>query len=88
MDNGGEFLGEDLKKWFDKKGIAHELSPPMIPQCNGIAERTNRTIVETARTLMAESKLDLRFWGEAVNASVYIRNREMSRVHERTPYKI
>lgn len=54
----------------------------------GIAEKANRTIIETTRTLLIDTKLNLRFWGEAVNTAVYIHNRVKSRVHERTPCKI
>ncbi|KOC58654.1 Copia protein, partial [Habropoda laboriosa] len=69
-------------------GIVHELSPPMTLQCNGIAERGNRTIIETIRTMLADSKLSLRFWGEAANAAAYTRNRIKSRVHGKTPYEV
>ncbi|CAK9809372.1 Retrovirus-related Pol polyprotein from transposon TNT 1-94 [Anthophora plagiata] len=41
-DNGGEFIGNDLKEWLKRKGIKHELSPARTPQCNGVAERGNR----------------------------------------------
>lgn len=34
------------------------------------------------------SKLNLRFWAEAVNTTVYIHNRVKSRVHKRTFYEI
>ena len=35
--------------------------------------------------MLADSKLNLEFWGKATNTVVYIRNR---RVHEKTPYEI
>ena len=35
----------------------------------------NRTIVESARCMLAESKLPKTFWGEAVSTAVYLRNR-------------
>ena len=60
----------------------------MTPECNGIAERANRTIIKTSRTMLADSKLNLEFWGKATNTVVYIRNRVKSRVHEKTPYEI
>ena len=60
-----------MENWLEEKGIVHELSPPMIPQCNGVAERCNRTIIETVRTILADARLDLRFWGEAVNIAIY-----------------
>ncbi|GJW12050.1 putative ribonuclease H-like domain-containing protein [Tanacetum coccineum] len=35
------------------------------PQQNGVAERRNRTLIEAARTMLAESKLPTTFWAEA-----------------------
>lgn len=54
-DNGGEFIGTDLEEWFKKKGIKHEFSPARTPQCNGVVERANKTIIEMTRTMMADS---------------------------------
>ncbi|XP_017762581.1 PREDICTED: acidic leucine-rich nuclear phosphoprotein 32 family member A-like [Eufriesea mexicana] len=31
-DNDEEYLGKELKNWFDLKGIIHELSPPVTPE--------------------------------------------------------
>ncbi|KOX67450.1 Copia protein, partial [Melipona quadrifasciata] len=69
-------------------GIVLELSRPVTPQCNRIAERTNRTIIETTRTMLSDADLNLKFWGEAANTGVYIRNIVKCRVHEKTPYEI
>lgn len=41
-----------------KQGIEHQLTVRYTPQQNGVAERTNRTIVETARCLIQEAKLN------------------------------
>ena len=43
----------------------------MTPESNRIAERANRTIIETSRTMLADSKLNLEFWGEAANTAAY-----------------
>nr|GEY41457.1 hypothetical protein [Tanacetum cinerariifolium] len=43
------------------KGIKRECSVPMTPQQNGIAERKNRTLIEAARTLLADSLLSIPF---------------------------
>ncbi|KAG5885305.1 hypothetical protein JTB14_002862 [Gonioctena quinquepunctata] len=38
---------------------------------NGVAERLDRTPMETARSILFQSKLDESFWAEAVNTAAY-----------------
>nr|GEX84375.1 hypothetical protein [Tanacetum cinerariifolium] len=45
----------------DKEGIKREFSVPRTPQQNGIAERKNRTFIEAARTMLADSLLHIHF---------------------------
>nr|GFA40399.1 hypothetical protein [Tanacetum cinerariifolium] len=49
-----------------KTGIKREFSVPRTPQQNAIAEKKNRTLIEAARTLLADSLLPIPFWAEAV----------------------
>ncbi|WMV25609.1 hypothetical protein MTR67_018994 [Solanum verrucosum] len=57
------------------QGIIHQTSCPYTPQQNGVAERKNRHLIETVRTLLIESHVPLRFWGDAVLSSCYLINR-------------
>nr|GEV89112.1 hypothetical protein [Tanacetum cinerariifolium] len=66
-DNGTEFKNADLNQLCGLKGIKREFSVPRTPQQNGIAERKNRTLIEAARTLLADSLLPISFWAEANN---------------------
>ncbi|GKD15333.1 putative ribonuclease H-like domain-containing protein, partial [Tanacetum coccineum] len=43
---------------------------------NGVAERMNRTLIEAARTMPANSLLPTTFWAEAVSTACYIFNRK------------
>ncbi|GKC12389.1 uncharacterized mitochondrial protein-like protein, partial [Tanacetum coccineum] len=52
------------------------------PQQNRVAERRNRTLIEAAKTMLADSKLPTTFWVEAVNTACYVQNRVFS---ESTP---
>nr|GFB04754.1 hypothetical protein [Tanacetum cinerariifolium] len=74
-DNGTEFKNFDLNQLYGLKGIKREFSVPRTPQQNGIAERKNRTLIEAARTLLADSLLPIPFWAEAVNTACYVQNR-------------
>ncbi|KAL8116542.1 hypothetical protein AgCh_022894 [Apium graveolens] len=53
-DHGGEFE-KDFITFCKSRGITHEFSAPRTPQQNGVVERKNRTLQETARTLLHEN---------------------------------
>ncbi|KAI3685741.1 hypothetical protein L6452_34999 [Arctium lappa] len=61
-DNGTEFKNLDLNTFCEEKGIERQYSAPRTPQQNGVAERRNRTLIEAARSLLADSKLPITFW--------------------------
>nr|GEV45506.1 retrovirus-related Pol polyprotein from transposon TNT 1-94 [Tanacetum cinerariifolium] len=72
-DNGTEFKNQDLNQLCGMKGIKMEFSVARTPQQNGIAERKNRTLIEAARTMLADSLLPIPFWAEAVNTACFMR---------------
>ncbi|GJS73152.1 putative ribonuclease H-like domain-containing protein [Tanacetum coccineum] len=77
-----ELLGE-------RKGIKREYSIARTPQQNGVAERKNRTLIEAARTMLADSKLPTTFWAEAVSTACYVQNRVLIvKPHNKTPYEL
>nr|GEV05772.1 hypothetical protein [Tanacetum cinerariifolium] len=57
------------------KGILRKFSIARTSQQNRVAERRNRTLIEDARTMLADSKLPTTFWAEAVNTACYVQNR-------------
>nr|GEW53035.1 putative ribonuclease H-like domain-containing protein [Tanacetum cinerariifolium] len=68
-DNGTEFKNALLIELCGSKGIKREYSNARTPQQTGVAERKNRTLIEAARTMLANSKLPNIFWTEAKRAS-------------------
>nr|GEZ89908.1 ribonuclease H-like domain-containing protein [Tanacetum cinerariifolium] len=54
------------------KGIKREFSVPRTPQQNGITEKKNRTLIEAAKTLLADLLLPIPFRAEAVNTACYV----------------
>ena len=87
-DNGGEYQSNAFKKYCSDKGIHQQFTNPHCPQQNGVSERFNRTIVESARSMIFHAKLPLKFWAEAVNTVVYLRNRSPSSyLNGRTPFE-
>ncbi|CAI7771268.1 unnamed protein product [Closterium sp. NIES-53] len=69
-DRGGEFLSKEFGLWLKKNGIRYSLTMPYSSAMNGIAERANRTITETARGLLIEAGLPDYFWPDAVRSAV------------------
>nr|GEV13946.1 hypothetical protein [Tanacetum cinerariifolium] len=69
---GGNLNGGKIsRKVLWDEGEQKEFSVPKTPQQNGIAERKNRTLIEAARTMLADSLLPISFWVKAVNTACY-----------------
>ncbi|GKD12438.1 putative ribonuclease H-like domain-containing protein [Tanacetum coccineum] len=85
-DNGTEFKNKVVDELCRKKGIKREYSVARTPQQNGVAERKNRTLIEAAKTMLADSKLPTTFWAEAVSTACYVQNRSLiALAHNKTP---
>jgi hypothetical protein len=71
-DNGGEYT--PVQQYAEQKGIRVTRAAPYTPQSNGIAERTNRTLVEAVRTTLKQSGLAKEFWAESLANAVTVQN--------------
>ncbi|GKA14141.1 ribonuclease H-like domain-containing protein, partial [Tanacetum coccineum] len=60
-DNGTEFKNKVMNQFCEMMGIKKEFSVARTPQENRVAERKNRTLMDTARTMLADSKLPTTF---------------------------
>ncbi|GJY39578.1 putative ribonuclease H-like domain-containing protein [Tanacetum coccineum] len=88
-DNETEFKNRIMNQFCEMKGIKREFSVARTPQQNRVAERKNRTLIEAARTMLADSKLPTTFWAEAVNTACYVQNRVLViKPHNKTPYEL
>ncbi|GKA93083.1 retrovirus-related pol polyprotein from transposon TNT 1-94 [Tanacetum coccineum] len=87
-NNGTEFKNRVMNQFCEMKGIKREFSIARTPQQNGVAERKIRTLIEAARTILANSKLPTTFWAEVVNTACYVQNRVLViKPHNKTPYE-
>nr|GEX77769.1 uncharacterized mitochondrial protein AtMg00810-like [Tanacetum cinerariifolium] len=67
-------------------GIKREFNNARTPQQNRVAERRNRTLIETARTMLADAKLPVTFWAK-VNTACYVQNRVLvNKSQNKTPF--
>lgn len=88
-DCGKEFCNKDVKKFLLSKGIKHGLTTPRAPEQNGYIERQNRTIVESAKSMLHARKLPLYLWAEATAVAVYVKNRTATNtLNGKTPYEM
>nr|GEU67528.1 putative ribonuclease H-like domain-containing protein [Tanacetum cinerariifolium] len=88
-DNGTKFKNREMNQFCEMEGILRQFSVAKTPQQNGVSERRNRTIIEAARTMLADSKLPITFWAEAVNTACYVQNRVLVvKPYNKTPYEL
>uniref|UniRef100_A0A2N9HW24 Integrase catalytic domain-containing protein n=1 Tax=Fagus sylvatica TaxID=28930 RepID=A0A2N9HW24_FAGSY len=74
-NNGIKYRECDFLKFCEEHGIKRHFTVQKTHQQNGVAERLNRTITETARCLRLNAELPKIFWAEAVSKTCYIINR-------------
>ncbi|GKB07248.1 ribonuclease H-like domain-containing protein [Tanacetum coccineum] len=88
-DNGTEFKNREMNQFCEMKGILRQFSVARTPQQNGVSKRRNMTLIEAARTMLADSKLPTTFWAEVVNTACYVQNRVLVvKPHNKTPYEL
>ena len=68
--------------------IVSQLTPPGTPQCNGVSEHRNRTLLDMVQSMMSLTNLQLPFWGYALEAVAFMLNRAPSKSVETTPYEL
>ena len=88
-DNAKEYFSSDLSSFLSSQGILHQSTCPHTPQQNGIAERKNRHLVETARTLLLNANVPTNHWGDAILTACFLINRmPSSSLHNKIPHSI
>lgn len=87
-DNGGEYCSNKFSQFLKDSGIRHQLTVPKNPEQNGLSERLNRSLIETVRSMLNDSKLPVKFWAEALATACYLKNLSPARALESmTPFE-
>ncbi|KAJ9511243.1 hypothetical protein QJQ45_017167 [Haematococcus lacustris] len=73
-DNGSEYSNKTMRDWCSSKGIQQQFSAPYCPEQNGKAERLNRTIMQSTRSMLLSAQLPPGFWVDAALKANYVRN--------------
>ncbi|KAF7763932.1 hypothetical protein Agabi119p4_8469 [Agaricus bisporus var. burnettii] len=74
LDMGREWHNDLWDGYAKENGILLEFTTPYAHQQNGKAERSMRTLLEMARAMLADAGLPQKYWADAIQTAVYIRN--------------
>lgn len=72
-DDDGEYCSDELAEYLKQQGVIHQTTVPYNPAQNGVPERMNRILVESARSMMHHTNVPIKFWAEAINTGAYLR---------------
>ena len=87
-DNGGEFINGATDQFLRQHGVTRQVTNVYTSSQNGVAERFNRTIMDTVRSMLHHANLSDYFWPLALQAATYVRNRcPTTAVPHMTPYQ-
>ena len=84
VDNGSEYINQELRTWSAECGIEIATNAQYSN-----AERPNRTLMELTRVMLIEKHLPLFLWQEAICYAAYVQERAPTRaLDSRTPYEM
>jgi hypothetical protein len=81
--NRTKFKNTQVEEYLDQEGMKHNFLAPYTPQQNGVTERKNRTLIESARTMLDQYKTFDHFLDEAINTTCHAVN-QVAIVHDVT----
>ena len=88
-DNAKEYVSEQFQSFMLQHGILHQTSCVDTPAHNGVAERNNKCLLETARALLFHMHVLKHFWADTISTACFLINQMPSSVlNWDTPYHI
>lgn len=87
-DRGSEFLNSNLKDYCMSHLIKQRTSDAYTPQQNGLAERFNRTIIESMRTILEDSGIERKYWNEIAKVSSLTLNQIPTHRTKKSPFEL
>jgi transposase InsO family protein len=74
MNGGGEYTGAQTQKFFEEKGIKHEITMPNTPQQNSVVECMNHTLLDKVQAMLINATLPETYWFDALKYAATIHN--------------
>jgi hypothetical protein len=87
-DHGTEFTNSLFETYCNKNTIRQRFSDAYKPQQNGLAERFNKTILESLKTILLDSGLRKNLWSEILSATTLTLNQVPTHRSKRSPYEL
>ncbi|KNZ46159.1 hypothetical protein VP01_74g2 [Puccinia sorghi] len=87
-DRGTEFINKYMMDYCNRNLIRTRYSDAYTPQQNGLAERFNRTIIESTRAILKDSGLSLHFWNEIIKTSTLTLNQIPAHKSKKSPFEL
>ena len=66
-----KYLSYEFCLQLKQREIVSLLTPPGTPQCNGVSERHNRTLLHIVQSMMFLTDFPLSFWGHALKTAAF-----------------
>lgn len=89
LDNGTEYLTDNMKEVLKKEGITLLPVPPHTPNLNGTAERLNMDLQQKIRCLLIDSGFPKDFWAFALKFAIQIHNKTPKKaIDGKIPYTL
>jgi transposase InsO family protein len=87
-DQGTEFVNSSMERYCLDHVIKQRFSDEYTPQQNGLAERFNRTILESLRTLLMDSGFSFSLWNKILSTCTLTMNQIPAHRSKKSPYKL
>ena len=96
-DRGREYYGKYIEngqapsafaKLLQENGIVAQYTMPGSLDQNGVAKRRNRTLMDMVRSMRNNTKLPQYLWSEALQTTMYILNRVLTKFVPKTPFEL
>lgn len=87
-DNGTEFMAHEFQRFLLMERIKHETTVPHNPEQNGYIERSMRTVVEAARSMIHGTNCSRQLWAEACNTACHVLNRIPLSEDSKSPFEL
>jgi hypothetical protein len=87
-DRGTEFTNSKLENYCNAHVIRQRFSDAYTPQQNGLAERFNRTVLESLKTILLDSGIQRNLWNEVLSACTLTLNQVPTHRSNKSPYEL